>query len=183
MRHRPTLPLAGLLVALFLSLAAATRDERAPTPFHPHFPKSLTCQVTKECTLTVAYQTVTFDAKGAAAMQPGQAWHLAGATFETTREVIVGSATVLPGRYALSARRTEGDGFELTLHEGARFSTPKADAERTVLTLGGEFTADAPRLEHLNIDIQPAGDKEHTRLFLEVHFDRLLVRTAITVPE
>lgn len=182
MRSRTTPPLLALVAALSLCLLAATGDARTTAPFHPHFPKTLTCQVTKECTLTVGYQTVTFDAKGAAAMEPGQAWHLAGATFETTRAVVVGEIEIPPGRYALSARKTEGGGWELVLHRGQRFSTPKPGSDEEVLALAGTFQADAPLLEHLSIDIQPAGDKEHTRLFLEVRFDRLLVRSAITVP-
>jgi hypothetical protein len=183
MRSRSPLLLVVALAALLPWLLAAVGAPHAPAPFHPHFPKTLTCQVTKECTITVGYQTVTFDAKGAAAMEPGQAWHLAGATFETTREVRVGETQIPAGRYALSARKTEGDGWELVLHKGQRFSTPKPGSDEEVLALAGTFTADAPLLEHLSIDIQPAGDKEHTRLFLEVRFDRLLVRTAITVPD
>lgn len=183
MRSRSPSVLLAVLAALLPWLLAAADAPQPTAPFHPHFPKTLTCQVTKECTLTVGYQTVTFDAKGAAAMEPGQAWHLAGATFETTRAVVIGETEVPPGRYALSARKTEGNGWGLVLHKGQRFSTPKPGSDEEVLTLAGTFTADAPLLEHLSIDIQPAGDKEHTRLFLEVRFDRLLVRTAITVPD
>jgi hypothetical protein len=37
--------------------------------------------------------------------------------------------------------------------------------------------------EHLNCDIQPGGDKENTKLFLDVRFDTMLARVLIEIPE
>ncbi len=172
----------GVLFAmspLAIPLAALSWSP-APAPFHPHFPKTLSCKVSKDCTLTVAYQTVTFNADGARKMEPGKAWHLAGATFESSRDVVVGGCKVAAGKYALSARKTKDQGFELVLHEGQGFST-KIGLDAHVLA--AEFVGDAPKREHLDIDVQPAGDKEHTRLYLEVHFDTLLARAVVEVPQ
>ena len=158
--------------------AAGSAAPVVDAPFHPHFPKRLECFVNKDVKITVRYQTVTFDRDGAAKMKPGQSWHLAGATLELSQDLRIGGRDVGKGRYALSARKTE-KGWELTLHEGRGFSKPGDDAIALQTTLDTE----APLFEHMNIDVQPAGDKEHTRVQLEVRFDTLKATTLIEVPK
>lgn len=179
------------IVSPFLLLAAlgllgSTPSNAAPSllrptsspPFHPHFPKTVECKVGKDLTLTVRYQTVTFDRAGAAAMKPGAAWHLAGAEFETSRELVIGGRKVAAGRYALNARRT-ADSWELVLHTGKRFSTKFGEDAHVLATTVDDK---APLFEHLCIDVQPSGDKKNTTLHLEVRFDQLLARTLIELP-
>lgn len=165
----------GLLCLGAASVGAP--DRAAPVP-HPHFPKTLICEVPKGPTITVKHLTVTFDAEGAAAMKSGEAWHLAGATFETDAALIVGGQSVAAGTYALSARKAS-EGWALTLHDGPGFSRPPADA----LALETKFAAGTVRFEHLSCDIQPGGDKKNTRLFLDVRFDAMLARCLIELPE
>lgn len=165
----------GLLCLGAASVGAP--DRAAPVP-HPHFPKTLICEVPKGPTITVKHLTVTFDKDGAAKMKAGQAWHLAGATFETDADLVVGGQQVAAGKYALSARRSE-QGWELTLHEGKGFSRPQRDA----LVLETEFTPKTLKFEHLSCDIQPGGDKKNTQLFLDVRFDEMLARCLIELPE
>ena len=171
--------LAGAALFCLAALSLAALDD-APVPRipHPHFPKTLTCTVSKELEITVRYMTVTYDKAGAEKMAVGKAWHLAGATFETTRDLVVGGQKVAAGKYALSARKAE-NGWELTLHEGQGFSRPKDDA----LVLETKFVGKTVKYEHLNVDIQPGGDKEHTELFLEVRFDEMLAQAKIEIPE
>lgn len=172
-----TLAFAVLPLAL-LSIAAIKWE--APVVRHPHFPKTLECRVAKGLTVTIGYQTVTFDKEGAKKMKPGQAWHLAGATFATTGDLIIGGEKVPAGKYALSVRKTEGDGWELTLHEGHGFSRPQGD---TVLALETKLDNKSLLYEHMNIDVQPAGDKAHTRLNLEVRFDTMWATALIEIPK
>jgi hypothetical protein len=72
-------------------------------------------------------------------------------------------------------------GWELTLHDGKGFSRPKKDT--AVFALQTECTLDTLLFEHLNCDIQPGGDKENTKLFLDVRFDTMLARVLIEIPE
>ena len=170
-----------VLCPALLSLASMAAPRPAePAPFHPHFPKQLTCRVTEDLTVAVGYQTVTFNAEAAAKLAPGKAWHLAGATFETSADLVVGGRKVPAGKYALSTRKSDAGGWELVLHEGRGFSTKIGDDARV---LDVEFADDAPLQEHLNIDVQPGGDKDHTTLWLEVRFDRLSARARIEIPE
>lgn len=155
--------------------SSATAAARLP---HPHFPKTLVCEIPKGPTITVKHLTVTFDRDGAAKMAPGQSWHLAGATFETDADLAVGGRDVPAGRYALSARKLE-DGWQLALHRGKGFSRPGSDA----LLLDTEFVADSLMFDHLNCDIQPGGNKQHTQLFLDVRFDEMLARCLIELPK
>ena len=171
------LPFCVLLLAM---LSISGIEWHPPLPFHPHFPKTLECRVSEDLTVTIRYQTVTFDKDGAANMKPGAAWHLAGASFETTGDLVIGGQEVKAGKYALSARKTAGDGWELTLHEGRGFSVPKA-ADAVVLKTAVD--KESLLYEHMNIDVQPAGDKEHTRLQLEVRFDTMWATTLIEVPK
>ena len=163
------------LAAAFVGAPSARSAPRLP---HPHFPKTLICEVPKGPTITVKHLTVTFDKAGAAKMEPGQAWHLAGATFETDRDLIVGGRPVEAGKFALSARKA-AKGWELTLHAGKGFSRPGDDA----VALETEFFEKSLKFEHLSCDIQPGGDKQHTQLFLDVRFDEMLARCLIELPE
>lgn len=171
-------PVALLLAAVSAAAVWAPGD-RAPAPFrHPHFQKTLTCTLKKGLDLTARYMTVTFDKAGAEKMEPGQAWHLAGAMLELGGELTIGGNKVAAGKYALSARKAE-KGWELTLHEGNGFSRPGADA----IVLETEFTPKTLKFEHLNVDVQPGGDKKNTEVFLEVRFDEMLARCLIEIPE
>ena len=170
-------------VALFLPLLAFVAAPSTPQPeppFHPHFPKILTCKVSDALTLTVRYQTVTFNQEAAAKFAPGKAWHLAGAEFESTADLRIGGQDVKAGKYALSARKTANGEWELVLHSGNGFSTKIGDDAHV---LQSRFVKESPRYEHLNIDVQPGGDKQHTKLYLEVHFDTLLAAAEIELPE
>lgn len=171
---------AALAAVCASSLFAAfvLREEAPPLP-HPHFPKTLTCRISKDQTIAIGYQTVTFDKDGAAKMKAGAAWHLAGATFETSVDLTIGGEQVEAGKYALSARKAE-KGWQLTLHEGPGFSRPEGD---DVHVLATTFVGDSLLFEHLNIDVQPGGDKEHTELFLDVRFDTMLARVKIVLPQ
>jgi hypothetical protein len=176
---RPRLAALFLVPVLAAFVVAPASAPESP-PFHPHFPKTLTCRVSKELTVTVGYQTVTFNAEAAEKLEPGKAWHLAGATFETSQDLVIGGQKVKAGKYALSTRKTKDRKWELVLHEGRGFSTQIGDDAHVLAT---EFTADATKYEHLNIDVQPGGDKEHTRLWLDVRFDDLMARAQIELPE
>ena len=170
---------AAVVSLLALGFAAVEPPSEAAAAPHPHFPKTLTCAIPDGPKITIEHLTVTFDKEGAAKMKPGQAWHLAGATFETSADVVVGGRAVAAGKYALSARKAEKGGWVLTLHKGRGFSRPEAD----VAALATEFTSRTLKFEHLSCDIQPGGDKSDTRLFLDVRFDEMLARCLIELPK
>lgn len=175
--RRPRAMALALSLPLLVAFAAPVP---APPPFHPHFPKELTCRVTKDLTITVRYQTVTFDADAAKALEPGKAWHLAGAEFESSADLVIGGQEVKAGKYALSARKLPEQRWELVLHPGNRFGTKIGPDAHVLATT---FVADAPKFEHLNIDVQPGGDKQHTKLYLDVRFDTLFAQAEIGIPE
>jgi hypothetical protein len=152
----------------------------APAPFHPHVQKKLEARIAKDVTVTVTYQTVTFDKAGAEKMAPGQAWHLANAHFETTADLVVGGHEIAAGRYSLKARKAEAQTWELVLDDAARFRSQVSENAKVLET---EFVAKSALFEHLNIDVQPTGDKKNTTLQLDVRFDEMLARCAIVIPE
>jgi len=171
----------GALFATAVLLSFMPADSVTPaSAVHPHFPKTLTCKINPQLTVTVAYQTVTFNAKAAEALEVGKAWHLAGATLEATGDLIIGEREVPAGKYALSARKATAKAWELVLHQGGGFST-KIGADALVLKT--TFSDGQPVWEHLNIDVQPGGDKKNTQLYLDVYFDSLRARALIQIPE
>lgn len=149
---------------------------------HPHFTKTLNCKLSKGLEVTVSHLTVTFDKEGAEKMPVGGMWHLGGATFESTGDLVIGGQEVKAGKYALSARK-DRKAWELTLHAGAGFSRPRKDAPAIVLRSETAVPMGKLRSEHLHCDIQPSGDKKDTKLFLEVRFDTLLARVLIEIPK
>lgn len=155
-------------LALALALAAS-----AAALAHPHFPKRVEMALAMKPDaprLAVEHLTVTFDAEAAGKMQEGDTWHLAGAKLEVPVTLKIGGKTVEDDDYRLLVRKTK-DAFELVIDmAGKRFDnalSPEAIALET------KFERDQPLAEHLHIDLQPAGDKEHVALFLEVRFDTM----------
>jgi len=172
------------LIPLSLAFVDGPREEVAPLP-HPHFRKVIDCQLGRSEHLKVSHLTVTLDKKGAAAMPVGDGWHLGGALLETDLPLTIGGQKIQPGKYALSARKTE-KGWALALHEGRGFSSFKKKDDTLVeslLDLETEFVADSLEFEHLSCDIQPGGDKKSTQLFLDVRFDTMLARCLIELPK
>lgn len=177
---------AGLALCLLPVATAFSGDRPAPVGGdlvaprlpHPHFTKTVNCELSKDLSITLKHLTVTFDKAGAKKMPAGQAWHLGGATFASTGDLLVGGHKVKAGAYALSARKTD-KGWQLTLHDGPGFSRPGEGA----VVLQTEFVDKTLLFEHLNCDIQPSGDKKITKLFLDVRFDTMLARVLIEIPE
>lgn len=149
----------------------------APLP-HPHFRKSINCKISKGLEITMSHLTVTYNKLGAEKMAVGKAWHLGGAAFETTGDLLIGGQKVKAGTYALSARKAK-KGWDLALHEGKGFSSLPEDG----IVLKTEWQDGTLLFEHLNCDIQPGGDKKSTKLFLDVRFDKMLARVLIEIPE
>jgi hypothetical protein len=170
--------MAILLFGLLPTLALLSDP---PSELHPHFEKKVSCVVgrgAEAISLELSHLTVTFDADGFAKMPEGQGWHLANAHLELSRDCKVGGKAVPKGRYRLLARRVKDSKWELVLDEPARFS---AQFSEKAIALETEFLSEQPRHEHLRVDINPTGDKSNTSLWLEVHFDRHLARSAISL--
>jgi len=150
----------------------------APRLPHPHFTKTLNCKIAKGLEVTLQHLTVTYDQDGAEKMAVGKAWHLGGASFKTSGDLLVGGQKVEAGDYALSARKAK-EGWQLTLHQGRGFSRPGEGA----IVLDTKWSDGNLLFEHLSCDIQPGGDKKRTKLYLDVRFDRMLARVLIEIPE
>ncbi|MBK8097474.1 MAG: DUF2911 domain-containing protein [Planctomycetes bacterium] len=172
-----TIAIATLFVAAIASLAAVTTGT-TPLP-HPHFQKKIECRLADDLVITLTHLTVTFNREGEAKLPAGRSWHLANAHLETTGDVRIGGHDVKAGKYALKGRKTEAGGWELMLDDAGRF---QAKIGANAKALATEFVATAPLREHLDIDIQPSGEKTSTTLWLEVWFDTRLARTKIELP-
>lgn len=180
---RPHVAAAAALCMIPLSLAFIGSPGEAPLP-HPHFRKVIDCQLGRNEHLKVSHLTVTLDKKGAEAMPVGDGWHLGGALLETDLPLTIGGKKIQPGKYALSARKTE-KGWSLALHEGqgfSRFKKKDGTLVEGLMDLETTFVADSMLFEHLSCDIQPGGDKKSTQLFLDVRFDKMLARCLIELP-
>ncbi len=166
------------LTAVAVTALAATRAPRAPLP-HPHFSKKVVVELSDDLTITVSHITVPFSAKRAADLPAGGSWHLGNAHIETTAPISVGGVEVAAGKHAIKASKLLEGGWELVLDAPGRFQRQISDAGVPLTT---EFEKGTTVYEHLSIDVQPAGDKENTRLWLDVRFDAMLARVPIEIP-
>ncbi len=168
------LRLSLLLVASLAAVAIA----------HPHFPKTVEMKLgfTKDApTIKVSHITVSFDQALFEQTKEGDVWHLGGASLETSADVKIGGHEVGKGSYRLLTRKTKSGDWELLLDKGGKpFSkdlTPDAFAIATTFEKG------QPKHEHLQLDLQPSGDKSATVLNLEAHFGEFRATSKIDVPE
>lgn len=150
---------------------------------HPHFSKSVEIVLPRPAgtavTLTVTHLTATFDKKGFENMKRDGVWHLANAHFQTTDEVEVGGKKIAPGKYRILARKVDEKSWTLMLDKAGKFSLEVSD-KAVVLT--SDFKSNAVMQEHLQIDINPSGDKKSTVVNLEVSFDQYRATAAIRIP-
>jgi hypothetical protein len=140
---------------------------------HPHFPKTVEMRMGFEKdapTIKVEHLTVTFNKDGFENAKTGDTWHLAGAKLTAGLDVEIGGKAIAKGEYALLTRKTEKGVWELMLDpEGKPFQRTLSEK---AIALETKFETGKPVQEHLRIDLQPSGDKEHVALNLEVHFDQ-----------
>jgi hypothetical protein len=164
------MPFLAIILASALALPSAL--ERP----HPHYPRKVEIELPGGQSMSVSHLTVTFDKEGFEKTPAGGTWHLANGQFETTASVKLGGQTLEPGKHSLKARKRDDGTWELVIDAPGRFAKKLTAAARPLKT---DFVQKAPLMEHLSIDIHPSGDKEHTRLWLNVHFATYIARTAI----
>lgn len=149
---------------------------------HPHFPKIVTMRMGFEKdapTIQVEHLTVTFNKDGFEKAKAGDTWHLAGAKLTSELDVEIGGKAIAKGEYALLTRKTEKGEWELVLDpEGKPFQRTLSEK---AIALATKFETGKPVQEHLRIDLQPSGDKEHVALNLEVHFDQYQATATVAV--
>lgn len=165
---------------LLLSLLVLSPNHEAEALYHPHFQKKLEVTLPeKGLTLKLSHLTATFNREGFETMADGKGWHLANAHVEFDKPVVVGGVSLQAGSYAIKARKLKGGDWELVVDEKGRFSARFSDQAKA---LKSTFTKGNPTYEHLNMDIQPSGNKTSTQLYLDVRFDEFRLRTAIDIP-
>lgn len=167
-----------LRLALALALTAG-----ALALAHPHFPKTVEMRMGFEKdspTIKVEHLTVTFNKDGFEKSKAGDSWHLAGAKFVAGLDLEIGGKSIAKGEYALLTRKTEKGDWELVLDSEAK-PFQRTISEKAI-ALETKFEREKPVQEHLRIDLQPSGDKEHVGLNLEVHFDQYRATATIATP-
>ena len=169
------------LVCLMLSVGTSPADAPAPPlmVLHPHFAKSVEVTLrNQDLKITATHLTATFNRKGFEEMKVGKGWHLANGHLTFTKPLKIGGQAFEAGTYSLKARHKGEKKWELVLDSKSRFSSRFTEAAKG---LEGSFGKSPLKREHLHIDIQPSGDKDNTKLYLEVHFDEYLLRTPIEI--
>lgn len=150
---------------------------------HPHFPKKVEFALGFEADspkLAVSHLTVTFDKAGFAAAKVGDTWHFANGHLSVPLDLKIGGKDVKKGEYRLLARKAADDEWELVLDPGGE--PFRRELSKDAFALDTTFTAKQPVQEHLRLDLQPSGDKEHTSIKLEAHFDQYLATAKIELP-
>ena len=150
---------------------------------HPHFPKKVEFSLgfgADAPKLSVSHLTVTFDKAAFEAAKEGEVWHFANGHLSVPLDLKIGGKDVKKGEYRLLTRKTKDGNWELVLDPGGE--PFQRELSKDAFALETTFTAKQPIQEHLRLDLQPSGDKEHTALHLEAHFDQYVATTKIELP-
>lgn len=150
---------------------------------HPHFKKTVEMALGSAADapkLSLSHLTVTFDKAGFEAAKEGAVWHFANGHLTVPVDLKIGGKDVKKGEYRLLTRKLKDGNWELVLDPGG--DAFKRELSKDAFAIDTTFTAKQPVQEHLRLDLQPSGDKEHTSINLEAHFDQYLATAKIELP-
>jgi hypothetical protein len=146
---------------------------------HPHFNKTVTCDLPGGAKATIKYNTT-----------PANMTHAENAavgTFITPRrpmltlsaDVMSGSTTVPAGEYTIGVIKNGDGDWTMALYKGPLSRGMEPDMAQ-VIKLDSMFSSDAGNAEHMLIDISPGSGEFEGKAVLTLHFGTLFLAGAIS---
>ena len=93
-------------------------------------------------------------------IKPGMEWRMgadAATTIDTEADLTVGSVTVPKGKYTIIAKNIGPDQWSLIFSSDTAIRGTKRDAAKDVATVPMSAGKNAESVEHMNIELKPAG--------------------------
>jgi hypothetical protein len=146
---------------------------------HPHFNKTVTCQLPGGAEATIKYNTTPANMAHAENAAVGTFITPRRPTLTLSADVMSGSTTVPAGEYTIGVIKNEGGDWTMALYKGGLSRGMEPDMAQ-VIKLDSLYSGDAGNAEHMLIDITPGSGKFEGKAVLTLHFGTLLLAGAIS---
>lgn len=165
------------LVAILIVLAVVLAPSMGLA--HPHFNKTITCQLPGGAEATIAYNTTPANVTHAETAKVGEFITPRRPSLKLSADVVAGSATLPAGEYTIGVVKNGPNDFVMALYKGglARGATPDM---ANVIKLDSVYSSNAGSAEHMLIDITPGKGKFEGKAVLTLHFGTLFLEGALS---
>jgi hypothetical protein len=146
---------------------------------HPHFNKTVTCQLPSGAEATIKYNTTPANMTHAENAAVGAFITPRRPTLTLSADVMSGSTAVPAGEYTIGAIKNDGGDWTMALHKG-RLSRGTEPDMAQVIKLDSMYSDDEGRADHMLIDITPGSGKFEGKAVLTLHFGTMFLAGALS---
>lgn len=146
---------------------------------HPHFNKTVTCQLPGGAEATIIYQTVPANMAHAEEAAVGAFVTPRRPTFKLSAPVTVGSVTIPAGEHTIGVVKNGASDWSMALYKGGLPPRTEPDMAN-VIKLDSMYIANDGQADHLLIDITPGSGKFEGKAVLTLHFGTMFVEGLIS---
>jgi hypothetical protein len=146
---------------------------------HPHFNKTITCQLPGGSEATITYNTTPANEAHAEEAKVGEFITPRRPSLKLSTDVTAGGVSLPAGEYTIGAIKNGPNDWVMALYKGglARGATPDM---ANVIKLESSYSPNAGEAAHMLIDITPGKGKFEGRAVLTLHFGKLFLEGALS---
>jgi hypothetical protein len=146
---------------------------------HPHFNKTITCQLPGGAEATIAYNTTPANMTHAETAKVGEFITPRRPSLKLSAAVTAGGVTLPAGEYTIGVVKNGPNDFTMALYKGglARGAAPDM---ANVVKLESSYSPNAGSAEHMLIDITPGKGKFEGKAVLTLHFGTLFLEGVLS---
>lgn len=159
----------ALVVVLAPSLATA----------HPHFNKTITCQLPGGAEAVITYNTTPANEQNAEKAAVGTFVTPRRPSLKLSAEVTAGAVKIPAGEYTIGVVKTSATEWTMALYKGGLARGAEPDMAQ-VLKLESSYSANAGTASHMLIDITPGHGKFEGKAVLTLHFGSMFLEGALS---
>lgn len=146
---------------------------------HPHFNKTITCQLPGGAEATIAYNTTPANEAHAENSKVGEFVTPRRPSLKLSADVTAGGVALAAGEYTIGVIKNGPNDWVMALYKGglARGAAPDM---ANVIKLDSQYSGNAGTAAHMLIDITPGKGKFEGKAVLTLHFGTLFLEGALS---
>ncbi|MGH9318385.1 MAG: hypothetical protein ACRD3V_00615 [Vicinamibacteria bacterium] len=165
------------IVALTIALAVVVAPSVGLA--HPHFNKTITCQLPAGAEAVITYNTTPANVTHAETAKVGTFITPRRPSLKLSTDVTAGGVTIPAGEYTIGAVKSGASEWVMALYKGGLARGAEPDMAQ-VIKLDSAYSSSAGSAEHMLIDITPGKGKFEGKAVLTLHFGTLFLEGALS---
>jgi hypothetical protein len=146
---------------------------------HPHFNKTVTCQLPGGAEATITYNTTPANMANADSAAVGTFITPRRPSLKLSADVTAGGVTLPAGEYTIGVIKNGSNDWVMALYKGGLPRGADPDMAN-VIKLESVYSANNGEAEHMLIDITPGHGKFEGRAVLTLHFGTMFLEGALS---